>query len=100
MTAITKIVKFFSNNKFSSSKNNNGNVVGTDKTIDSNITFRIKKSKKYNKIDNNNNNYNNNSNSNNNEYNNNNKSSNNDKVIAPHRHHPEKKLFSYLETAW
>ena len=46
MTAITKIVKFFSNNKFSSSKKKNGNIVGTDKTIDSNITFRIKKSKK------------------------------------------------------
>ena len=65
----------FSNNKSSSCKNNNGNVVATDKTNDSNITFRSKKSKKYTKIDGNNkNNDNNNSNSNNNENNSNNKS--------------------------
>ena len=48
--------------------------VATDKTNDSNITFRSKKYKKYNKIDNSNNN-NNNSNTNNNENNNNNKTS-------------------------
>ena len=66
-----------SDNKSSSSKSNNGNVVATDKTNDSNITFRSKKFKKYNKI---NKNGNNNNNSNNNENSNKNKSSNDNKV--------------------
>ena len=79
MEIISKNSKIFSNNKSSSTKNNNGNVVATDKTNDSNITFRSKKSKKYNKIDNNNSN-NSNSNSNNNESNKNNKSSTDNKV--------------------
>ena len=37
--------KFFSNNESLSYKNTNGNVVATDKSNDSNITFNSKKSK-------------------------------------------------------
>ena len=70
--------KVFSTNKSSSSKNNNSNVVATGKTNDSNITFRSKKYKKYNKIYNNNGS--DNSNSNNNENNSNNKSSHDNKI--------------------
>ena len=66
-----------SDNKSSSSKSNNGNVVATDKTNDSNITFRSKKFTKYDKITKNSNN---NNNSNNNENSNKNKSSNDNKV--------------------
>ena len=86
----------------SCSKNNNGNVVVTDKTNDFNITYRIKKTKKYNKIDNNNNSSNNNSSSNNNEDNNNNESSNNNKVNStPSSHFGDtlvKKLNGFLLT--
>ena len=89
--------KFFSNNKSSSSKNNNGNVVATDKTNDSNITFRrnLKNIAKFTitittiiviviimktitTI----------------------KAVVIIKLILLHRHQPQKKLFSYLETAW
>ena len=77
---ITKTVKFFLIINLHPLKNSNGNVVATDKTNDSNITFRSKKSKTYNKVDNKNNNNYNNSNSNNNENNSNNKSSNDNKV--------------------
>ena len=60
---------------------NNLVIVKWNKTSDSNITFRSKKSKRYNKIDNSNNNdNNNNSNNNNNQNNNNNKSSTDNKV--------------------
>ena len=77
MAIIKKNSKVFSNNKSSSSKSTNGNVVATDKTNDSNITFKSKKSKMYNKVDNNNNSNKNNSNTNNYENNNINKSSTN-----------------------
>ena len=77
---IAKTVKFFLIINLHPLKNSNGNDVATDKTNDSNITFRSKKSKTYNKIDNKNNNNYNNSNSNNNEHNSNNKSSNDNKI--------------------
>ena len=79
MTVTTKIVNFFQIINPHPLKNNNGNVVATDKSNDSNITSRSKKSKKYNKFDKNNNS-NNNNNSINNENNNNNKSSYDNKV--------------------
>ena len=81
---ITKIVKLFLIINLHPLKNNSDNVIATDKTNDLKITFRSKKSKKYNKTDSNNNSNNNNSNSNNNENNSSNKCSTDNKVnITP-----------------
>ena len=48
---MNKNSEIFLSTKASSSKNNNDNIVATDKSNNSNFTFKSKKSKKYNNID-------------------------------------------------
>ena len=91
MTILVKTnVVIFTSKKSCSSKITHSNVVAADKTNDSDIIFRSKKSINYNTNNNNNNN------NNNNEINNNSKSCTNGSPSLP----ASKKLHSHFETAW